>query len=217
MTSRFAGRASAILIALASSFFVGCANNSVDYDNSKGKPSVYQDTNQAGPVQGVGIESQDINAMADQMVRDIMSSGLFSGRATPPRVVIDNEYFKNESSSIVNTKRITLRLRALLNRAARGKIIFIGRQDSVAMVEKERELKRSGMVDSGSIRSTKATAGADYRLMGTITSGDISNSSQMAVRETEIFFQMYDLEYNSIVWENFYDMKKAAQDDIMYR
>lgn len=200
---------------LALGLVTGCSQ--VSYDNSRAKPSVYQDVSQPATVQGVGIESQDIGAMTDQMVRDILASGVFANRSVAPRVVIDNEYFKNESSSIINTKRITLRLRTLLNRAARGQIVFVGRQASVAMVEAERKMKRDGIVDGGSIRTTQATAGADYRLMGTITSGDIVNSSQMRVRETEIFFQLWDLEYNTIVWENFYDFKKAAQDDVMYR
>ncbi|MCS5562493.1 MAG: hypothetical protein NZ764_12455, partial [Marinobacter nauticus] len=46
-----------------------CAPTRVD--NAAGQPSVYQDVGSAGRVQGVGIESQDVVAMTDQMMRSL--------------------------------------------------------------------------------------------------------------------------------------------------
>jgi len=195
---------------------VGCST--VSYDNSPGKPSVYSDTTQAGPIQGVGVESQDISAMADQMVRDILSSGAFANRSKPPRISIDNSRFINESNNMLNTNRIVRRLRVQLNRAARGRIIFIDRQQGAAGVAMERELKRSGAVDGGTIRRAKAPAGVDYFLEGKITGGDlVSNSKNIRVRESEFFFALLDAEYGSVIWENFYDYRKATSDNVIYR
>ena len=168
-------------------------------------------------VSGVGIESQDVVAATDMMLRDMLSNVTLAGQSTPPRVIVDSAYFVNESTTRINVNSITDRLRINLNRAANGRMIFVGRQN-VAMIEKERELKRSGVVDGGTIRKTKATAGADYRLAGRITSMDsISKTSGMASRYTQMTFEMIDLELGTIVWSGIYEFKKSAQDDVLYR
>ena len=52
----------------------------------------------AGRVQGVGIESQDVVAMTDQMMRSLLANPMGSNRTTPPRGLIDMDGFKNEST-----------------------------------------------------------------------------------------------------------------------
>ena len=90
------------------------------------------------------------------MMRDLMSNKMLAGRAVSPRVIVDSKYFTNESSSrMINKKLFTDRLRFQLTRAANGRMVFVGRE-YIAMVEKERELKRSGMADAGTIRTTQA-------------------------------------------------------------
>jgi uncharacterized protein (TIGR02722 family) len=204
-----------LCFAALSTVMVGCASQQVE--NVAGQASVYEDPSSSGKVQGVGIQSQDVVAMTDKMVRDMLSNRILAARETPPRVIIDNEYMKNESSSIINTNMLTDRLRVELNRAANGRMVFVGRQYS-DMVEKERELKRDGAVDGGTIRKTQATAGADYRLAGRISSQDaIDRDSQMKSRYHQIIFEMVDLELGTIVWSNMYEMKKASQDNVLYR
>lgn len=195
----------------------GCETASTKIDNAAGRATVYEDTRSAGKVQGTGIESQDIVAMTDQMVRDILSNPNVSGRTQAPRIIIDSEYFFNESASRINKNMLTDRLRISLNRAANGKIIFVGREFA-SMVEKERELKRQGVVDSGTIRQTKATAGADFRLKGRITSQDsMDTNSQLRTRYHQISFELMDLELGTYVWSNMYEFQKTAQDDVVYR
>lgn len=193
-----------------------CASTSVN--NSAGRATVYEDVRTSSSViQGVGIESQDIVAVTDRMMRDMLSNQLLAGRSPAPRVIIDSQYFTNESSSRINKNMITDRLRIELQRAAHGRMVFIGREYS-GMVEAERELKRSGVTDAGTIRSTRATAGADFRLVGRITSADaVDSSSGMASRYQQISFEMVDLEYGTVVWAGLYEFKKTAQDDIIYR
>lgn len=193
----------------------GCAGSRID--NVRGTPTVYEDVGSSGRVQGVGIESQDVVSMTDEMMRDMLSNPLLAGQSRSPRIIIDNEYFSNESSSIINTNLLTDRLRVGLNRAANGRMVFVGRHFS-DMVAKERALKRSGAVDGGTIRSTAATAGADYRLGGRIASLDaMDRDDQMRSRYHQVTFEMIDLELGTIVWNGAYEMKKAAQSNVLYR
>ncbi|THB73614.1 MAG: penicillin-binding protein activator LpoB, partial [Desulfobulbaceae bacterium] len=131
-------------------------------------------------------------------------------------VIVDEVYFSNESTSRINKKLITDRLRIQLNRAALGRMVFVARHLS-KMVEDERSMKRDGVVDGGTIRKTQATAGADYRLGGTITSLDARASDGTVSRYHQIAFEMIDLEYGTIVWANMYEFKKMAAEDAVYR
>ncbi len=194
---------------------VGCATTGVV--NAPGRPTRYEDPGSPGLVQGIGIESQDIISVADQMVRDIMKTPAITGRSAPPRVVLDAEYFRNESSTPFDKSLITDRLRVELNRAASGKVTFIGRhyQD---MIEKERELKREGYVSPGTGESAAKPAGADYRLGGRIGSLDqVDARTGAKASYFQIVFEMVDLETGAIVWNNMYDFRKSGQDDVLYR
>lgn len=198
-----------------------CQTTSPKYEsnvnNTSGRPTVQVAPESPGPVQGIGIESQDIISMTDKMMREMLSNRTLAGRSIPPRIIIDSEYFSNESSSRINKNLISDRLRLELNKHAQGRMIFVGRHFS-DMVAKERELKRSGNVDSGTVRQTAAQAGGDFRLGGRITSHDaIDKYSGNKSRYTQISFEMIDLEYGTIVWGGLYEFKKSAQDDIIYR
>lgn len=173
----------------------------------------------AGPVQGIGIEGQDIISMSDQMMRDMLSAprliATSNGRA--PRVIIDAQHFANDSTQPINRNIITDRLRVALNRASMGRMTFIGRQYAGA-VQAERELKRSGVTDVGTVGMTKATLGSDYRLGGRINSQDQkSTKSGLMQRYTQITFEMFDVESGEIVWSGLYEFARAAADDVMYR
>ena len=194
----------------------GCATPNLN--NSAGSRVVYQDVSTTSTqVAGVGMEAQDIVSSTDKMVRDILSNPAIAGRTTPPRIIIDSEYFANDSSSRVNKNLITDRLRIELYRAAQGRLVFVARHYG-DMVSKEREAKRSGETDRGTIRSTKAKAGADFRLGGRITSLD-ANSSRTGTlsRYHQISFELIDLEYETIAWSGLFEFKKEAQDDVLYR
>jgi PBP1b-binding outer membrane lipoprotein LpoB len=191
----------------------GCATPNLD--NSAGRRVVYQDVSTtSNRVAGVGVEAQDIVSSTDKMVRDILSNPAIAGRTTPPRIIIDSEYFANDSSSRVNKNLITDRLRIELNRAAQGRLVFVARHYG-DMVAKEREAKRSGETDRGTIRSTKAKAGADFRLGGRITSLDANSAASGTLsRYHQISFELIDLEYETIAWSGLFEFKKEAQDDV---
>lgn len=185
--------------------------------NEAGSPTTYYDPASTGPVKGVGIEAQDIVGMTDQMMRDMLTEPRLAHAETPPNVIIDAEYFVNESTSRLNKNSITDRLRVGLNRAAQGRMSFVGRHYA-GMVEKERDIKRAGVVDKGTLPGTKAQKGGDYRLGGRITSLDARDpKTGMMSRYNQIIFEMVDLETAEIVWSGIYEFAKSAQDDIIYR
>ncbi len=196
---------------------VGCTTVTTRVNNAAGRPTLYEDPSTTGAVAGIGMESQDIVGMTDQMIRDMMSNPLLAGRSVAPRIILDSEYFRNEGATRINKNMITDRMRIGLNRAANGRMVFVGRHFS-DMVAKERDLKRQGAVTTGTIGTAKAQAGADFRLGGRITSQDsVQTKTGLASRYQLITFEMVDLESGIIVWSGMYEFKKSAQDDIVYR
>ena len=187
-------------------------------DNSPGRPTAYEPIDSPGRVStGVGIEAQDIVAMTDRMMRDILAHPVLAGSDAPPRVIIDSTYFVNEGSTPINKNLITDRLRVELNRSARGRMLFIGREN-IRAVESEKELKEMGVVDKGTVRQTGSTAGADYRLTGRINSLDkIDPNTGQRARYNQIVFEMIDLDKGFLVWSGIYEFQKSGQDDIIYR
>ncbi len=206
-------------VAIGTALTLGACSTapSVRVNNTAGRTTVYEDVRSSGSVQGVGLESQDVVTMTDRMMRDMLANPVLVNRPTPPRVIVDSEYFRNESTSRINKNLITDRLRVELNRAANGRLVFVGRHFA-DMVEGERALKDSGQVDGGTLRRTAATAGGDFRLGGRIASQDaIDPATGMQSRYQMITFEMIDLEYGTIVWSGIYELRKASQDDIIYR
>ena len=170
-----------------------------------------------GPVSGLGIESRDIISMTDQMMRDMLTVPALAAAAKPPRVIIDSQYFVNDSSQPINKNTITDRLRVSLNRASQGRMTFVAR-NYADMVEREREVKRQGLADVGTTGLTKAQAGGDYRLGGRISSLDSRNpKTGMMQRYNQVVFEMIDLETGVIVWSGMYEFARAAADDPVYR
>lgn len=191
----------------------GCAGT---VQNAPGKPTVYQDIQGTGAIAGVGIESQDIVAMTDSMMRDMLRSPVLNNPNTPPRVILDTAYFENQGHQRINKNLIVDRLRIGLLNASAGRMQFVGREYA-DMVAQERELKRSGQVDSATTGLTRAQAGGDYRLGGRINSlNKVDASSGMQERYNQITFEMVDLENGLLVWSGIYEFRKAGLEDAVY-
>lgn len=179
--------------------------------------TVYRDVTSPGAVGGIGAESQDIVSMADAMVRDLLQQPQIMNAATPPRIIVDSKYFRNESSEIIDKSLITDKIRTSLLRAAQGRMRFIGREYAEA-VELERDLKDAGRVDVGTTGRTKAQAGADYRLVGRIGTRDaIDTRTGVTSRYSVYTFELLDMEYGELIWSNNFEFKKENRDDVVYR
>ncbi len=194
-----------------------CSNVAPQAARYQATTTRYIDTQTQGPVSGVGVESQDIDAMADKMARDLLATPEIAGRGTAPRIVLDDSDFQNRGSQAFDKGMITDSLRVRLNRAARGRMVFLDRQH-MASVERERDLKRRGVTDVGTTGLTKAVAGADFKLTGSIrTLNAANNATGMRQRRTQVTFEMTDLESSAVIWSNDYTFQKAAADDITYQ
>jgi len=195
-------------------FSFGCATAP---KHAGGTAAHYVDPGRQSEVSGVGIESQDIINMTDKMMHDILATPIFSQPKTTPKVIIDSEYFKNESSTRINKNMITDRLRTGLNQAARGKMIFVGRE-YMNMVLKELQLKQLGVINEGESASEPKAYGGDFRLGGRISTLDsVDPKTGSFARYHQILFEMIDLNSGEIVWSGSYNFKKVGQEDIIYR
>lgn len=195
---------------VAAMFAFSCTQTVDRVDNRPGPATMYHDSREHRPISrgDVGIGTDNIAEVCDIMVRDMLANPMITGRAVPARVIIDSQYFTNQSSNIINKDLIIDRLRIELMRASRGRIHFVGREFS-GMVEQERTLKRDGYVQPGTMAASPAQMGGDYRLTGRISSYDaIDPRSGARTRYTQITFNMVDLENAMIVWSNLYDFKK---------
>ncbi|MEC8851585.1 MAG: penicillin-binding protein activator LpoB [Pseudomonadota bacterium] len=115
--------------------------------NEGGSATTYRDSSQRGPVSGVGIEGQDIVAMTDAMMRDLLQVPLLAAAATPPRVINDAAHFRNDRSQRIDRNLIADRLRMGLARAAKGRLAFVGcistldsRDNTTGMTERATQL-----------------------------------------------------------------------------
>lgn len=209
-------RAFGLALSAMALLVAGCAGDG-GVVNKGGSATTYRDSSQRGPVSGVGIEGQDIVAMTDAMMRDLLQVPLLAAAATPPRVIIDAAHFTNDTSQRIDRNLIADRLRVGLARAANGRMQFVGREHR-RVVTAERDLKRAGQVDRATRKAVALQTGADYRLVGRISSLDSrNNTTGVAQRFTQIIFDMIDLETGLSVWTNLYSFTKAAADSVVYR
>jgi hypothetical protein len=205
-----------VVVSLLVSLAAGCMSTT-RVDNEPGRRTVYDDPSTPGRVIGVGIESQDIVSITDEMVRDILAAPAVAGRSSPPRVVVDAYYFRNESSSTINKNLFTDLLRTQLNRAATGRLVFLAREHA-GMTEKERALEEEGVVTGGTQGATKPAYGYDYRLGGRIASLDaIDRRTGLTSRYHQVTFELVERGSGVIVWSKTCQFKKTARDDEIYR
>lgn len=196
---------------------LGACASTGNIENPSGMRTVDVPIDTRGPVRGVGIEGADIVSMTDRMARDLLSAPFMAGMTQPPRIIMDAEHFRNESSQRINRNAITDRLRIELNRAANGRMLFVSRAHA-AMVADERELKREGVTDGGTRGAARAQAGGDFRLTGRISSHDARDPrTGMIQRYNLIIFELIDLEDAIIVWGGSYEFQRASADDVIYR
>lgn len=199
----------------------------------------FKKRNQSGPVQDrqldevtairtTGFDPSDIEPMAQQMVRDILSSPAFrraveaesDDPAKPPDVVrIALRPIKNYTSQRIDPEIITRRIENFLIRESAGRIQFLARELSLNEagipqdVQIEEQLRRSGKVDSAPGRKL---ASADFFLKGevreqqTVTAGGRD-------RLVQYTFWLESTETLVKVWQNQYITRRTAVKDGAYR
>jgi PBP1b-binding outer membrane lipoprotein LpoB len=163
-----------------------------------------------GTVEGTGIEARDVRAVTSQMATELLSSAAIQKFNGVPRVAVLP--VQNRSRFLVDQEIFTTLITDMLIQNASGKLAILNR-DIAREIQKEREMKRSGQVDSG---AQKALAGADFFLDGEIQSLSASNAAAQS-DYVVIRFQLTDAESGIVVWSNSFQMKKEGSWGVMYQ
>lgn len=161
----------------------------------------------------VGVESQDIVSMTDKMVRDMLASPALVDPKKPTVIIVDDEYFRNESHQRLNKGLIVDRLRTELLRASQGRFRFIARH-AAAMVKAERDKRRQGEVAGA---AAKQLSSADFRLSGRFMDLPQADDRGRRTNYVQVQFEMIELNSGELVWAHMYEFKKSGREGIMYQ
>jgi len=150
-----------------------------------------------------GTSSQDLRTTTQKMAEAIMKLSVIVDAATPPTVAF--RPVKNNSAEYINTSAFLDEIRAVLIQNAGGRIRFLDRELTDAILE-ERGMKREGVVGAS---GKKDLLGVDYFLTGQIDSIDTAGKGRRSTY-VRYSFRLTDAESSAIVWQDRYQVKKAA-------
>jgi hypothetical protein len=200
-----------ICAAAIAALFPGCASKGVQ--NPTGVPVTHMTADEQGFVTGTGMESQDLVMVADKMARSILAIPQIANAATPPTIVL--EPVDNQTRFPINKEIFLTRIRAQLNSKARGKVMFLARNQMEAL-EKERNRKREGQVTASSDPAVQEFKGADYFLTGSLQG--MSTRTKAGTSDYILYsFHLIDVRTSVMVWEDMAEMKKQGLEDAAYR
>ena len=189
----------------------GCASSGVKNPSGIGVTEMRAD--EKGFVAGTGVESQDLVAVTDKMARSILDTPQVRNAHSPPVVVLDP--VMNETRFPINKDMFLTRIQVLLNSKCEKKVQFLAR-DRLAALERERDLKRSGQVTSGSDPNVVEFKGGDFLLTGKLQSLTTRNSR--GISDYVLYsFELVDARTSAIVWQDFAEIKKQGLEDAAYR
>lgn len=167
-------------------------------------------------VGGAALQSQDIRTMADQMARDLGSTGILTSQADGQTVTFHITEMKNESADVINKSIILTKLRTELFRGLGGKVRVLDRSaEGLAAVQKERDAKRSGAV-AGNEGKRGAILGSDYVLKGLIQDR-VQQSGKLKSAYYLVTFELTDLETGELKWTNSYETKFESEKSVITR
>lgn len=180
------------------------------------------DPEQAGVLRCLGLEAHEIIKLSQAAVQDLQENFLtkhpsLMREGKPLRVVVDSTYWRNDSQQTININMISDQISVKLQQAARGKLAFLTREN-LSAVQEERQLKREGSVDKGALGLVDKIAGADYRMVGSITDHSTKGSSStstrgVSMRGTSIVLSLVDLETGAKVWSWQFNLLKEGEDE----
>jgi PBP1b-binding outer membrane lipoprotein LpoB len=205
LTLPICGAALAALVA-------GCASSS-GVKNPSGVGVTHMNADEQGFVAGTGMESQDLVMVADKMARSILSIPQIANAPTPPTIVLNP--VDNQTRFPINKDIFLTRIRAQLNSQARGKVMFLAR-NQMEELEKERNRKRQGQVTASADPTVQEFKGADYFLTGSLQG--MSTRTKSGTSDYILYdFHLIDSRTSVIVWEDSAEMKKQGLEDAAYR
>ena len=189
----------------------GCASSGVK--NPSGVSVTHMNADEQGFVAGTGVESQDLVMVADKMSRSILAIPQIARAPTPPTIVLNP--VDNQTRFPINKDIFLTRIRAQLNSKAMGKVMFLARNQMEAL-EKERNLKRQGVVTASADPGVQEFKGADYFLTGSLQG--MSTRTTKGTSDYILYdFHLIAARSSVIVWEDSAEIKKQGLEDAAYR
>jgi PBP1b-binding outer membrane lipoprotein LpoB len=195
----------------SAALLAGCASSGVKNPSGTGVTEMRAD--EKGFIAGTGVESQDLVRVSDKIARGILSAPQIANASTPPVVVLDPVL--NETRFPINKNIFLDRIQANLLSKAAGKVTFMARE-RMALLEREREAKRTGQVTSSSDARLQEFRGADYFLTGKLSG--LSSATGGGVSDYILYtFQLINARTGEIVWGGDDEIKKQGVSDAVYR
>lgn len=201
-------RVATVLLLLLLIYSVGCATDRSGRDVTVLRPD------EAGYVQGLGIESQDLVAVTDKIARTLLAFPELTNSASVPRIFTDSVLNETRFTRI-NTDVFLTQIRAELNSKCAGRMRFLAR-DRMPVLLDERDKKRRGELTSSSDPHVQEFKGGDYLLTGKLQ-GLTSKTSKGTSDYVLYTFQLIDARTTEIVWEDIHEMKKQGKEDAAYQ
>jgi len=154
--------------------------------------------------------------MAQQMARDIGSSGLLTSTANNQTVTFHVVPIENQSSDEINKEMIPAGIVTELLQALGGRIAVLDRSaGGLGAVQQERAAKRSGAVTANEGKRGDVL-GSDYVLRGVIRDR-IQQSGSLKSAFYQVVFSLTDLETGRTVWQNMYQTKFESEKSVISR
>jgi len=153
-------------------------------------------------------EVQDYRTVAERMARSLIQTRFVQDALEPPTVAFLS--VENRTNDYIDTEAFLEKIRTLLVKHSGGKITFLDRQATLAIL-KERKAKELGQV-TASGKFEESRLGADYFLTGVIHSINRGQGSRMTVYR-RYSFRLTDADTSAIVWEDEYETKILRQRD----
>ena len=168
-------------------------------------------------VGGAVLDSQDIRAMADEMTRDIVASGILRSNDITQRISFYILGMQNYSSDPIDKEIILTPIRTQIQRSlGRGNVMILNRSSAtLEEVKNERAAKRANAVTSNQ-NMRGGVAGADYVLSGAIRDR-VKQGADIKSVYYQVTFEITDLETTELVWTHDYEVKFESEKSVIAR
>ena len=167
-------------------------------------------------VGGAVLDSQDIRAMADEMTRDIVASGILRSNDINHRISFYILGMQNYSSDPIDKEIILAPIRTQIQRSLGRQVMILNRNSAtLEEVKNERAAKRANAVTSNDSLSG-GVGGADYVLSGAIRDR-VKQGEDIKSVYYQITFELTDLETTELVWTNDYEVKFESERSVISR
>jgi PBP1b-binding outer membrane lipoprotein LpoB len=171
----------------------------------------YVDPDAESRVEGTGIESRDVRAVAGQMASELLDSPALNREGPPPRIAVLD--IDNRSRFLIDAGIFSTLVTDELIASSGGRLAIVNR-DLLEEILKERAMKASGEVSD--IGRLQALAGVDWFLEGSVESLSASTSDAQT-DYVVVRFQLTNAETGIVAWSNRYEMKKEGSWGVMYQ